>query len=356
MKVDPVVRSLPEGLAFRLVHTGQHYDREMSQAFFEQLELPAPDINLGAGSASNTEQTARIMIEYEKVLTQGSSGLPELVVVVGDVNSTVACALTAARYNVPVAHVEAGLRSFDRRMPEEINRVLTDQIASLLLITSPEARGNLVREGRSSETVVMVGNPMIDTLLRLLPRAREAGARCPSGPFCLVTLHRPSNVDDPARLARIVAAMAATPDVEFLFPAHPRTMAAFEGSGLLSSLPGNLDLRKPMDYLSFIGLEERASAVLTDSGGVQEETSVLGVPCVTLRENTERPVTLSIGTNVLCPEPDELPGVLGEAIARRPAHPASIPFWDGRAGERIARAICSFLDRDGPGPDGGDSR
>lgn len=341
MKVDPILRSLPEGIAARLVHTGQHYDHGMSQAFFDDLGLPVPDLNLEVGSASVTRQTAMVMERYEEVLS--GTKTPEAAVVVGDVNSTLACSLVAARLGIPVVHVEAGLRSFDRTMPEEINRVLTDQLSDLLLITSPEARRNLVAEGRPPDAIVMVGNPMIDTLLRLLPRAVEQHP-APSDPYGLVTLHRPSNVDHPGRLAAMLDELGSLSGTRFLFPAHPRTMKGIESWGLASRVPGNVDLLEPMGYLEFISLEKSASVVITDSGGVQEETTVLGVPCVTVRGNTERPITVTAGTNALCPDPSGLAQAVQERVAARPASPPSIPFWDGSAGPRIASAIRSFLE------------
>ena len=350
MKIDSVLRNLPAGIERRLVHTGQHYDDGMYRSFFEQLGLPTPDVDLGVGSASLSVQTARIMIEYEKAVLSAGSGI-ELVVVVGDVNSTLACSLVAARFGIPVAHVEAGLRSFDRDMPEEINRILTDQIAELLLITSPEAEQNLISEGKRSNRIVMVGNPMIDTLLRLLPEARErvrAGQEpsllAEGGPYGLVTLHRPSNVDDPDRLERILEAFGRMSELRFIFPAHPRTRRSLERTGLLDLVPANLQLLSPMGYLGFLSLQDRAAVVVTDSGGIQEETSVLGVPCVTLRRNTERPITISLGTNCLCPEPEDLPEAVEERMSARPAEPPSIPLWDGRSGERISGAISEFLD------------
>jgi len=340
MKVDPVLRNLDDSIRFRLVHTGQHYDDAMSDAFFRDLGLPLPDVNLEVGSASVTRQTAMIMDRYEEALPDP---LPEAVVVVGDVNSTLACALTAVRHGVPVVHVEAGLRSGDRTMPEEINRILTDQITDLLLITSPEARRNLLAEGRPGDSIAMVGNPMIDTLLRLLPSARSAVPDLPAGGTGLVTLHRPSNVDDPDRLGRILEALGSLEELQFAFPVHPRTLRGISSRGLERSVPPNVRLTPPMGYLEFTAREERASVVITDSGGVQEETTVLGVPCVTVRPNTERPITIEMGTNVLCAEPGELPRTVRSQMALRPAEPPAIPFWDGRAGERIASAIGRFL-------------
>jgi UDP-N-acetylglucosamine 2-epimerase (non-hydrolysing) len=339
MKVDPIIRALDDPDRVRLVHTGQHYDPSMSASFFAQLGLPEPDLNLEVGSHSITVQTALVMQRYEEVLEPEQT---EAVVVVGDVNSTLACALVAVRHGIPVVHVEAGLRSFDRSMPEEINRVLTDQIADLLLITSGEARDNLLAEGRPSESIVMVGNPMIDTLLRLLPVAERDGLRPPEGPYGMVTLHRPANVDSPERLAAILRALGGIPDHRLLLPAHPRTEKSIARWGLEDQLSGSLQLVPPMDYLSFLRHQRHAAFVVTDSGGIQEETSVMGVPCVTVRPNTERPVTVELGTNVLCPNPEDIPSMVLNRIARTEG-PAEIPMWDGGAGPRIVRAIRQLV-------------
>jgi len=343
MKVDPIIRNLGEAAGYRLIHTGQHYDHAMSQSFFEELDLPRPDINLEVGSASITVQTARIMERYEKVFLEEP---PSALIVVGDVNSTLACALVAVRYSVPVVHVEAGLRSFDREMPEEINRVLTDQIADLLLITSIEARDNLIAEGRPGNAIRLVGNPMIDTLFRLLPCAmdsdRPGSLTPPDSPYALVTLHRPSNVDDAERLRFILDALGALQDLTILLPAHPRTLRSMAEWGIVDALPGNISVTGPMGYLDFVRHEHQAAVVITDSGGVQEETSVLGVPCVTLRTSTERPVTLELGTNILCPDPMVLQETVLQQMACRPVERPEIPLWDGRAGERIADAITNL--------------
>jgi len=339
MKVDPVIRGLDGSVDTRLVHTGQHYDHAMSASFFAQLGLPEPDLNLEVGSHTVTVQTARVMERYEEVLDPERTAA---VVVVGDVNSTLACALVAVRYGIPVVHVEAGLRSYDREMPEEINRVLTDQIADLLLITSPEARDNLLAEGRPAQSIVMVGNPMIDTLMRLLPEAEQRGAPPPNEPYGMVTLHRPSNVDSPERLTAILRALGRIGDYRLLLPAHPRTEKSIARWGLTDQLPAALEVCPPMDYLTFLRHQRHAGFVITDSGGIQEETSVLGVPCVTVRPNTERPVTVEMGTNVLCPDPEGIP----DAVARQVAAvsgPTEIPMWDGRAGARIAKEIMRLL-------------
>ncbi len=340
MKIDPVIRGLDGSVTTRLVHTGQHYDHAMSASFFAQLGLPEPDLNLEVGSHTVTVQTALVMQRYEEVLDPEETAA---VVVVGDVNSTLACSLVAVRYGIPVVHVEAGLRSFDRGMPEEINRVLTDQISDLLLITSPEARDNLLAEGRPESSIVMVGNPMIDTLLRLLPEAEERGERPPEEPYGMITLHRPSNVDDPHRLTAILRALGRIRGYRLLLPAHPRTEKSIARWGLADQLPENLETCPPMDYLSFLRHQRHAGFVITDSGGIQEETSVLGVPCVTVRPNTERPITVEKGTNVLCPEPAEIP----EMVRRRTeevAGPARIPMWDGGAGARVAEAVKRLLE------------
>lgn len=338
MKIDPIVRNLPSSMEYMIVHTGQHYHHIMSRSFFQELELPRPDINLEVGSASVTVQTAMIMQRYEKVFLETE---PAAVVVVGDVNSTLACSLVAVRYDVPVIHVEAGLRSFDRTMPEEINRVLTDQIASLLLITSSEARDNLLAEGRSSSCIKLVGNPMIDTLMRLIGKARAQYPPPFSEPYCLVTLHRPSNVDDPDRLREILDELASLEGYRVLFPAHPRTLKRIRESGI--SVPSGITAGEPLSYLEFIAAEASAAAVITDSGGVQEETSVLGVPCVTVRTSTERPVTLELGTNVLCPEVSRLKEAVEAQMAVRPEQPPEIPMWDGGAGGRIVSAIEEYI-------------
>ncbi len=337
MKVDPIIKNTDPSVEIRLIHTGQHYDHIMSQSFFDDLDLPRPDVNLEVGSASITVQTATIMQRYEEVFLERR---PKAIVVVGDVNSTLACALVAVRYGVPIIHVEAGLRSFDRHMPEEINRVLTDQIANLLLITTTEARDNLLAEGRQSEMIKLVGNPMIDTLLRLLPSAMDTGLSPPDEPYALVTLHRPSNVDNQERLCAVMDALGNLEGLRILFPAHPRTLRNMDEWDL--SIPERLSIVEPMSYLDFIRCEADATIVITDSGGIQEETSVLGVPCVTVRTSTERPVTLEIGTNVLCPDVSLISEAVAKQIAGRPDVPPVIPMWDGKAGKRIAAAIENF--------------
>jgi len=338
MKVDPIIRNMDPAFEIRIVHTGQHYDHSMSQSFFDELGLPRPDINLEVGSASITVQTATIMKRYEEVILKR---MPDAVVVVGDVNSTLACSLVAVRYGIPVIHVEAGLRSFDRGMPEEINRILTDQLAGLLLITSSEARDNLLAEGKSSEMIRLVGNPMIDTLLRLLPVAMESAERLSENPFALVTLHRPSNVDDPDRLSAILEELGDLKELEVFFPAHPRTLGHIEEWDI--TIPDRISIGKPLTYLNFIRAQAEASVVITDSGGVQEETSVLGVPCVTVRTSTERPVTLELGTNILCPDVSGIVEAAAKQIENRPEFPPEIPLWDGKAGIKIAVSIENYI-------------
>jgi UDP-N-acetylglucosamine 2-epimerase (non-hydrolysing) len=342
VKVAPVVRALGERA--RVLHTGQHYDHALSGSFLEQLGMPEPAFHLGAGSGSHAAQTAAVLVGVEEVLLRESF---DLVLVAGDVNSTMAAALAAVKLHVPVAHLEAGLRSGDWTMPEEVNRVVTDRVADLLLCPSADAPENLAREGIQGDHVVIVGNTMIDSLLRLLPVARERGATArlgltPRG-FVLATLHRPALVDDPARLLPTLDALAAAAgSLEVVLPLHPRTRARLEAAGY--SPPGGLRLLEPLEYLDFIALEADAAVVVTDSGGLQEETSALGVPCLTYRTTTERPITVTHGTNRLIGvEPEALRVALSEALAAPPVNRDPIPLWDGHAGERCAAAIDAFL-------------
>ena len=353
MKVAPILRALrAAGHAGVLVHTGQHYDPAMSDAFFRDLELPAPDHHLGVGSASHAVQTARVMEAFEPVLL---AERPDWLVVVGDVNSTLACALVASKLRVQtgtrIAHVEAGLRSGDWRMPEEANRVLTDRLADLLLTPSRDAHPNLSAEGIPAERIVFVGNVMIDTLLALRPKARalEVGQRMglERGGYAVATLHRPSNVDDPSAMRAVFTALdhiAGTMPV--VLPLHPRTRKNAEALGLTQEL-GRCRVLEPLGYLEMLSLTDGAAGVLTDSGGVQEETTVLGVPCVTLREQTERPVTVTEGTNRLAPWPLTAGGVDGawrEALAmgRKERRPEG---WDGHAAERVVAALAGAAGR-----------
>jgi UDP-N-acetylglucosamine 2-epimerase (non-hydrolysing) len=347
MKVAPVYTALgvvAPDVRLVLVHTGQHYDEQMSTVFFGELGMPEPDVFLGVGSGSHAEQTARALTGIEGVI---EAERPDLVVVAGDVNSTLAGALAAVKLNVPVAHLEAGLRSYDRTMPEEHNRRLTDAISSVLLTHSEEALGNLSREGVDPATVHLVGNTMIDSLLEHLPRAlaREPWKRLglPESRYALVTLHRPGLVDDPDLLRETMAQLhALSRTVPVVFPVHPRTRHRIEQRAEQEPDDSGLLLIEPLGYLDFLGLEARAQLVLTDSGGVQEETSALGIPCFTLRETTERPVTVRLGTNTMLGlDPSKIATVAGAAVKPAPAEP--IPFWDGNAGIRAAGALVDFL-------------
>jgi UDP-N-acetylglucosamine 2-epimerase (non-hydrolysing) len=351
MKMAPLVRALwqePGGFEHLLVHTGQHYDEHLNDSIFRDLGLKAPDVHLGTGSGSHAEQTGRIMVAFEKLVTERK---PSLVVVAGDVNSTLACAVVAAKANVPVAHLDAGLRSGDWTMPEEINRIVTDRLTKLYLTPSPDADENLLREGADPRAIVRIGNCMIDSLLTHIESARRGGALERFGVkargFALATLHRPSNVDDPSRLARLLRALCNVGGrLPVVFPVHPRTRARLEAAQIsLEALRADgVLVSEPLAYLDFLQLEDAATVVLTDSGGVQEETTALGVPCLTVRDNTERPITLSAGTNKLVgSNPDVLPGEV-DAVLSGQARRGKIPErWDGKAGERAAAAIRSFL-------------
>ncbi len=337
MKAAPVFHALGKrpGMRQTLVHTGQHYDKNLSDVFFSQLEIPAPDVNLGVGSGTHARQTADIMTGFEPVLLEKK---PDIVLVYGDVNSTVAAALVCAKLLVPVAHVEAGLRSFDRTMPEEVNRIVTDRLADLLFTPSEDGDENLLREGVSPEKIHRVGNVMIDSLVRLLP----AASRCPTNGFpqrfALVTLHRPSNVDDSETLKSILESLLAVNDqLDVVFPVHPRTRDRISQFGLSTK---QLHLLEPAPYIEFLALQRRATAVITDSGGIQEETTYLQVPCLTLRSNTERPITVTMGTNILVGQDSrklesELSAILG-GKGKRGTIP---PLWDGHAAERIADVL-----------------
>jgi len=339
MKVAPVLRALGTRPTVKqtLVHTGQHYDANMSGVFFRQLGIPAPDVNLSVGAGSHARQTAEIMTRFEPVVSQRK---PDVVVVYGDVNSTMAVALVCAKLNVPVAHVEAGLRSFDRTMPEEINRLVTDQLSDLLLTPSPDGNQNLAREGVAPERVIFVGNVMIDTLVRLLPLAVQTA---PAGekPHSLLTLHRPSNVDDPEVLRAILGALCSLADeMDILFPVHPRTRQRLDEFGMSRLCHKRLRLMDPLPYLEFLGLQNGATCVITDSGGIQEETTFLGVPCLTVRENTERPVTVTSGTNILVGRNmDLLAAEIRRILAGHGKIGSQPELWDGRAGERIANSL-----------------
>jgi UDP-N-acetylglucosamine 2-epimerase (non-hydrolysing) len=350
MKAWAVLRALGRvpGIRCRLVHTGQHYDARMSDVFFDDLALPAPDVHLGVGSGTQTTQTARIMLAFEPVLAAEHA---DLVVVVGDVNSTVACALVAAKAGVPVAHVEAGLRSGDWTMPEEINRVVTDRLADHLFAPSADAVRNLRREGVARRRIHLVGNVMIDTLRAHRARAERSDVRRRLGvarsPYALLTLHRPANVDVPEALSGLLAAVEWVQGrLPVVFPVHPRTHAQLAQPTLaprLAAMPG-LRLTEPLGYLDFLHLMAHARLVLTDSGGVQEETTALGVPCLTLRDTTERPATVSQGTNrVVGTRPEGIVRAARRVLAGPRPRRRVPPLWDGHAGERVARVLARVV-------------
>lgn len=345
MKVAPLMAALGSGERFEsvLIHTGQHYDDSMSGTFFRELRIPSPHHHLNVGSGSHAQQTAEIMRRLEPVLIAEQ---PAGVIVVGDVNSTVAGALVAAKLGIPVIHAEAGLRSFDRSMPEEINRVATDAISDLFLVTEESGRANLEREGKDPERIAVVGNLMVDSLRRNLPAALESDVRQRlgifNGSFGLVTLHRPANVDNERQLAEIISALRLiSEELPLYWAVHPRTRAHLERAGI--SLGAALHLLAPLGYLDFLHLQMKCSAVLTDSGGIQEESTVLGVPCLTLRDNTERPITVECGTN-------RIAGTSRDSILQAwrenresPKRGIIPPLWDGHAGERSHEAIARFF-------------
>jgi UDP-N-acetylglucosamine 2-epimerase len=360
VKAAPVIRALAAlGHTQRVVHTGQHYDERMSDVFFVQLGLPKPDVNLGVGSGTQATMTAGVLVGMEREFLENS---PSLAVLYGDVNSTVGAALAGAKLGVPLAHVEAGLRSFDNTMPEEINRRLTDQLCDLLFCTSPEALGHLAREGRPDSAMHLVGNPMIDTLVANLDKFDADAARAAYGlgdrRYVVATLHRPANVDSPERAAELVRALhEVAAELDVIIPLHPRGRATLTAAGLLS--PGGatpraprgtpdektsprIHLTEPLGYIEFMSLVRGAAAIVTDSGGVQEETTLLRVPCLTLRPNTERPITITSGSNRLVTR-DELAAAVLKACDDGPYAGELPPLWDGHAGPRIARIITSWL-------------
>ena len=334
MKVAPVLNALQarKNVTQTLVHTGQHYDVNMSDVFFQQLGIPAPDVNLAVGSGSHAKQTAEIMIQLEPVVLESQ---PDIVLVYGDVNSTVATVLVCAKLGVQIGHVEAGLRSFDRTMPEEINRLVTDQLADMLFTPSEDGDDNLLREGIPEEKIFRVGNVMIDSLVRLLPMAQKTKIDGLPERYALVTLHRPANVDDNVRLKGILESLLeVNRDLAVVFPAHPRTRKRISDFGLNA---GQLLLLDPLPYVDFLGLQSRATVVITDSGGIQEESTYLGVPCLTVRENTERPITITMGTNVLVGrDREKLRTELSRVLGGKTKKGTVPPLWDGHAAERIA--------------------
>lgn len=346
IKLAPLVWVLNsrQEIPFQIVHTGQHYDRAMSQSFFEVLDIPEPDINLEVGSGEQNIQTARILERFDGLLQEKP---PLAVVVFGDVNSTLACSLAAAKRQVPVVHVEAGLRSFDRSMPEEINRLVTDALSDLLLVSENSGILNLRQEGIPNQKVHLVGNIMIDSLIQMQPKAlaRQTAIHLgfEPGQYALLTLHRPSNVDDPTVLSRLLKLFAElSRKLPIIFPVHPRTRKQIEL--LAFQTPVNFRMVEPVDYLDSLCLQKQARLVLTDSGGIQEETSCLGIPCLTLRRNTERPVTVELGTSTIVGNDEGLIRQTFEQVLTgqyKPGH--SIPLWDGHTSERVADCLREFL-------------
>ncbi len=344
MKAAPLVREFRArgSVTTLLVHTGQHYDDNMSRIFFDDLELPEPDVYLGVGSGTHAEQTGRIMIEFEKV---ASGEHPDLIIVVGDVNSTLACSLVGAKLLIPVAHVEAGLRSFDLTMPEEINRMVTDMLSAYCFTTSPEAEENLRREGVGKERIFFVGNIMIDSLLFYLGKTERTGVLdrfgLDAGGYGLVTLHRPSNVDDPEIFRGIYEALLQlSRSIPVIFPVHPRTRKMVDAGDPPFESPPDLTLVEPVGYLDFLTLMKNARLVITDSGGIQEETTVLGVPCITVRENTERPITISMGTNTLAgTSGKKIITAANEILTGECREHRIPPLWDGKTAGRIANVL-----------------
>jgi UDP-N-acetylglucosamine 2-epimerase (non-hydrolysing) len=337
MKAAPVLSALQQRakVTQTLVHTGQHYDRNMSDVFFEQLAIPEPDVNLEVGSGTHAQQTAEVMSRFEPVALEKK---PDLVLVYGDVNSTMAAAVVCSKIGIPVGHVEAGLRSFDRTMPEEINRLITDQLADWLFTPSEDGDRNLCREGICREKIHRVGNVMIDSLVRMLPMAMNREPHGFPSRYAVVTLHRPSNVDNSRGLKQVLECLvSASEDLAVVFPVHPRTRQRIREFGIETK---NLHLVEPMPYLEFLALQARSTVVITDSGGIQEETTYLGVPCLTLRQNTERPITVELGTNILIG--DDMAKLRAELskVAAGHAKRGTLPaLWDGHASERIVEVI-----------------
>ena len=345
MKMAPVISASKDyGLSNYLVHTGQHYDDNMSRVFFEELGLPEPDKFLGVGSGSHASQTAKILIEFEKECLQRK---PSLIIVAGDVNSTLACALVAVKLNIPVAHVEAGLRSFDNTMPEEINRILTDRISELLFTSEGSGTKNLLNEGVPKEKIHFVGNCMIDSVSKFIPLAREIAAWSKYGlnsnDYCLITLHRPANVDSRKNIKKIVTMLNRMSEkIHIVFPIHPRTQSSLKKCSI--SLSDNIRLLDPLPYIEFLSLMSNAKLVVTDSGGIQEETTYLNIQCITFRDNTERPVTVKLGTNHLVgTDPEKVIATFYEILNGRIKNRVIPPKWDGNSGNRIGNIINNYL-------------
>lgn len=349
MKIAPLHSELESrGIDTLLLHTGQHYDEKMSKIFFEELGMPEPDIYLGIGSGSHATQTAKVMVEFEKVCLDSS---PSMVVVVGDVNSTVACALVAAKLHIPCAHVEAGLRSFDRKMPEEINRLVTDAIADILLTPSLDGNEHLENEGVDKERIHFVGNIMIDSLFNNLKRAKQSNIleqlELTKKNYALITLHRPSNVDDRDTFQGLISTISHLSNhMDVVFPMHPRTFNRAKEMDLMKDLEriDGIRIIEPLGYLEFISLMESSKIVLTDSGGLQEETTALGIPCLTVRENTERPITITEGTNELAgTDPNKIIGLI-DSIISTGGKEGNIPkYWDGNTASRIADILIQSI-------------
>ncbi|MBS3963332.1 MAG: UDP-N-acetylglucosamine 2-epimerase (non-hydrolyzing) [Methylomonas sp.] len=355
MKIAPIIKQLKNsggGIRPYLVHTGQHYDQTMKDTFFEQLGIPEPDQDLGVGSGSHAVQTANVMLRFEPVLDEVK---PFAVLVVGDVNSTIACGLVAVKKQIPVIHVEAGLRSFDRAMPEEINRILTDQLSDLLFTTERDAATNLIKEGIDPGRIHFAGNVMIDTLLANCAQATpfrttleryQVNLAIEDKGFALLTLHRPSNVDDAATLSRLIQVIVKIGNrLPVIFPVHPRTQQKIRDAGLFDELAANnVIVLPPVAYLEILGLMQSARFVLTDSGGLQEETTALGVPCVTLRENTERPITISEGTNTIVgTDPDQIMACVDDILLGGGKAGRVPEYWDGHAAQRIVKTLEQYF-------------
>ncbi len=358
MKVAPLHRAIQKlaGWTSKIVHTGQHFDAKMSDVFFTQLELPKPDFFLGIGGGSHTEVTAKIMLAFEKIV---EAEKPDLIIVVGDVTSTLACTLVAIKMGIKVAHVEAGLRSFDRSMPEELNRILTDSVADYLFVTEESGMQHLKNEGVADERVFFAGNVMIDSLVRYQEKAKTttiledlglatSDSRLATSDYIVMTMHRPANVDTEKGLQSILELIElSSQDTKIIFPIHPRTRAHMEKFGLVDRLDQakNLLLTEPLGYLEFIQLMSNATAILTDSGGIQEETTYLGVPCLTFRDSTERPITVSLGTNQLLSDldPKKTYAALKEILEGKVKKGSIPPLWDGKAAERIAAQLAKIF-------------